>query len=322
MPVRARSPRSTWWLAHEASRWSKLTRLLAIPLVVVIYGVAWAHWTAGSGPGGNGAAAATTVNRGATPTASATGSAVTLTWAARTLASGPVVSGYVVKRYDAATLAQASIKSSCTGTVTSTSCTENSVPTGQWVYSVTPVFATNWRGAESVKSNPVTIAAGGYADAVGATAGLLSHWRFDESAANLVSSDSFTGASGTALPSRTGEIGASWAFQAGANTEQLEANRAFRGGTGYSLNHTTATPPSADYSVEADLVVRSNLAGDAAGVVGRWTPAPTPSTWRGGSRQTRVGTWSSTPMASAPMSSTSQVSRRSPSARPTGSGWT
>ncbi|MGZ4588521.1 MAG: LamG-like jellyroll fold domain-containing protein, partial [Mycobacteriaceae bacterium] len=134
-----------------------LRLLVAIPLVFALaVGDAWAYWSAGSVPGGGGASAATTVNRGATPTASGTGSVVTLSWAASTLSNGNPVAGYIVKRYDLATLTLQTILSACTGTVTATGCTENSVPTGQWVYSVTPVFATNWRGVESLKSTTVT----------------------------------------------------------------------------------------------------------------------------------------------------------------------
>ncbi|MHB8273468.1 MAG: LamG-like jellyroll fold domain-containing protein [Dermatophilaceae bacterium] len=472
------------------ARWSVLKGMVAMPLVFVLAsGVAEAYWSAGSGTGGNGASAAATVNQGATPTASAAGQAVTVSWAARTLSNGNAVAGYIVKRYDVGTLTLQIILSACTGTVTATTCTESSVPTGHWVYSVTPVFATNWRGAESLKSNAVTIdatppvnsislsgvsgnavksgntiyyrgvasgsftlanavsdsgsgpasstaetltgtatgwthtqstvstPAGGpyvstafswtagttssptevvtgrdvagntaattlsfvndstaptagtitytdgyqpgrsvavtftagtdsgsglatgqlqrsfapltggscgsynsfanlgpanptsaytdsqvtngicyqyryvvtdkvgnqniatstnvarvdYAGAVNTTAGLLSQWRLGESAATLTSSDSFTGTARSLLTSRIGEIGATWAYQGGsADTEQISSeNRARRDGTGYSINYTTVTPLSPDYSVEADLFVKSNLAGDMAGVIGR-----------------------------------------------------
>ena len=144
-------------LSATPARWTTLMCLVALLLVLDLRGgVAWAYWTAGSGPGGGGASAATTVNQGATPTASGTGSVVTVSWAASTLSNGNPVAGYIVKRYDVATLTPQTILSACTGTVTATTCTENGVPTGQWVYSVTPVFATNWRGAESLKSTTVT----------------------------------------------------------------------------------------------------------------------------------------------------------------------
>ena len=77
--------------------------------LTIVAATAWAYWSAGSVAGGNGAAAATSVNQGATPTASAAGSTVTVSWAASTLATGRAVSGYLVKRYDAATLAPQTI---------------------------------------------------------------------------------------------------------------------------------------------------------------------------------------------------------------------
>jgi hypothetical protein len=72
------------------------------------------------------------------------------------LSNGIAVAGYVVKRYDAVNpFSLQTIGSACTGNVTSTTCAENNVPTGKWVYSVTPVFATNWTGPESPMSNVV-----------------------------------------------------------------------------------------------------------------------------------------------------------------------
>ena len=117
----------------------------------------WAYWSGTSTTGGTGAAAATSVNAGATPSASAVGSTVTVTWSASTLATGTAVGGYLVKRYNASTLVVQTILSACTGTVAATSCVESNVPDGSWKYTVTPVFATNWQGAESAKSATVTV---------------------------------------------------------------------------------------------------------------------------------------------------------------------
>lgn len=473
------------------ARW--VTIVAASLVLALAGGAAWAYWLAGATAGSGGAAAATSVTAGATPTASAAGSAVTVSWAASTLGTGQAVTGYQVKRYDANTLALQTILSACTGTVASTSCVESPVPLGSWKYSITPVFATNWLGAESATSatvvvdataptnsitvtgvtggaslsgttvyyrgsaagsftltnavadagsgpassqtaaltgiatgwthtpSTVTAPAGGpyvsnpfvwtaattsgpgevvtgrdvagntattsltfvndssapsagtisfadgyqagrfvdvtftsgvdggsgiatrqlqrataaltagtcgtfgafanlgpnnptsvytdstvangacykyqyvvtdfvgnqhiatslsvakvdYAGAVNTTTGLLSQWRLGDSAISAVSSDSFTGTSGTLLTTHVGEVGATWAYQTGsANTEQVSSeNRARRNGTGYSINYVTATPPSADYSVEADLVVKSNLAGEMAGVIGRMNTA-------------------------------------------------
>ncbi len=73
------------------------------------------------------------------------------------LSNGTAVSGYLIKRYNASTLAPQTIGSGCTGTITALTCTENAVPTGQWRYSVTPVFAANWMGAESAMSTTVVV---------------------------------------------------------------------------------------------------------------------------------------------------------------------
>jgi hypothetical protein len=125
-------------------------------VLTVTTGTAWAYWSAGSVAGGGGAAGASTVHPGATPTASVTGANVTVAWAATTLANGVPVSGYVVKRYDATTSSTQTVLPGCAGTVPATSCVETGVPDGSWRYSVTPVFATNWRGDESAKSATVT----------------------------------------------------------------------------------------------------------------------------------------------------------------------
>jgi len=136
----------------------RVATLAASVAMTLVAGAAWAYWTAASTPTSRGAAAATSVNQGATPNASAAGSTVTVSWAATTLANGDPVSGYLVKRYDANTSALQSIGSACSGTITATTCAESNVPNGQWKYAVTPVFATNWQGPESVKSATVTVA--------------------------------------------------------------------------------------------------------------------------------------------------------------------
>jgi hypothetical protein len=90
---------------------------------------------------------------------SAAGRTITVSWAATTLSNGEPVNGYLVTRYDAATLTPQTVGSGCEGTVTTTTCVENGVPAGQWRYSVTPVLATSWSGPESAKSSPVTLSA-------------------------------------------------------------------------------------------------------------------------------------------------------------------
>ena len=134
-----------------------LATLAAAVALTVVAATAWAYWSAGSEPGGNGAAAATTVNQGATPTANAVGTTVTVNWTATTLASGTAVSGYFVKRYHSSTGVLQTILSACTGTITALSCVESSVPAGSWKYTVTPTIGTNWVGQESSQSGTVTV---------------------------------------------------------------------------------------------------------------------------------------------------------------------
>ena len=128
--------------------------VVLIALFSAITLAAWAAWTA---PGtGAGAAKATMVNAGNTPTVSANSSAVTVSWAQSTLVGGGAVDGYVVKRYNASDVLQ-SIGANCSGTITALTCTENNVPSGTWKYSVTPKKAS-WNGAESAKAS-VTVSA-------------------------------------------------------------------------------------------------------------------------------------------------------------------
>jgi hypothetical protein len=125
---------------------------LALPV-----GVAFAHWSTGSGAGGAGASAATSVDQGATPTTTVSGGAVTVDWESSTLANGEPVTGYLVQRYDEDTLTSQALLTSCAGRNTGTSCTEHTVPSGRWRYSVTPLMGTSWTGAESAMSDPVLV---------------------------------------------------------------------------------------------------------------------------------------------------------------------
>jgi hypothetical protein len=115
---------------------------------------AWAVWSA-SGTG-SAAGAAAVVPTGATPSASVSGTSVLVSWSAASLSSGTSVAGYTVSRYDATTDAQAVVGAGCSGVVTTTSCTETSVPAGNWVYTDTPV-EVNWTGAASGQSSAVVV---------------------------------------------------------------------------------------------------------------------------------------------------------------------
>ena len=109
-------------------------------------------------PGGNGVAAATSVNEGSSRAAVA--------GALRDPELGCDHAGerrpggrLLLKRYDVATQTSQTILSGCIGTLAATTCVETRVPAGDWVYAVTPVFGTNWRGPESMRSTSVQVAA-------------------------------------------------------------------------------------------------------------------------------------------------------------------
>ncbi|MGA9746322.1 MAG: hypothetical protein WBQ50_02585, partial [Nocardioides sp.] len=108
-------------------------------------------------PGGSGAAVAAAVEQGSTPVVTAKGSSLRVDWASGSLSDGSPVDGYVVQRYDADTLSSQPPLSACAGTLAALTCTEDDVPEGHWVYSVTPTVATNWRGPESRMSNSVRV---------------------------------------------------------------------------------------------------------------------------------------------------------------------
>lgn len=90
-------------------------------------------------------------------------------------------------------------------------------------------------------------------------------------------SDTFTDTTGTNLTSHTGETGATWTVHTGISggTGQcvIEANRS-RGETAGVKNvvYASGTPGSADYTIQADMIVKSNGANTfEAGLLGRMT---------------------------------------------------
>ncbi len=127
---------------------------LALPLALAPASAALASWST-QGPGAA-AGAATVMPTGAAPAVRVAGSSVTVSWPASTLPGGAAVGGYVIDRFNAVTLAQATVGSACNGVVAATTCTEQSVPAGSWVYTVTPV-QLNWTGGASPDSAPVTV---------------------------------------------------------------------------------------------------------------------------------------------------------------------
>jgi hypothetical protein len=124
----------------------RLTIVLAVTAVsFVVVGIAGATWQVTST--GNGYSKALSMPSGNTPTVSVSGVNVTVSWTGNTI-GGAAVDGYTIKRYNTSNVLQ-SIGSACTGLVTSTSCTESSVPAGRWKYTATPNKGTNWVGTES-----------------------------------------------------------------------------------------------------------------------------------------------------------------------------
>jgi hypothetical protein len=130
--------------------------LAALTLSSSLAATALAAWsTSGSGAASG---AATTMPAGHAPTATASGTSVTVSWPTATFANGAGVAGYVIHRYDAVNGAAATVGAGCSGTVTTTSCVEQSVPAGNWIYTDVPVQG-GWTGAESSPSNSVTVPA-------------------------------------------------------------------------------------------------------------------------------------------------------------------
>ena len=120
--------------------------------------VAWAAWSSqGNGPG---AAKSLSMPGGNTPTASVSGTTVTVGWSASVFANGVAVQGYRVRRYAEGSTTAITPGADCGGTITALTCAENAVPGGSWQYTVTP-YQGNWVGAESGKSPPVTVSTGG-----------------------------------------------------------------------------------------------------------------------------------------------------------------
>lgn len=123
-------------------------------LALVLCGTAQAAWSADAA--GTAVAGAKTMLGGNVPSGSVSGNAVTLTWTATNFAEGGAVPGYVIRRFHSVTQVEATVGANCAGTVSATSCTENGVPIGTWVYTVTPA-AGAWRGGQSGQSAVVTV---------------------------------------------------------------------------------------------------------------------------------------------------------------------
>jgi hypothetical protein len=127
---------------------------LAAPLALAPVSTAMAAWSAtGSG---SGAGAATAMPTGVTPSGSAAGDDVTVTWSAADMADGTAVAGYTVSRTNVSTETTVAAGGTCSGVVTQTTCTDSPVPAGDWVYQDTPV-ERNWTGGQSPASATIVV---------------------------------------------------------------------------------------------------------------------------------------------------------------------
>ena len=145
-------------------------RALLTGVMVVAAGVcaagAFAYWTSGSSTGSNGRSDIGSLGTVATPSASLSGRTATVSWAQTVVAGSPLGSlgsgGYTVLRYaQSAPATPITPAASCAGTISGApdplSCSESSLPTGRWLYSVTPTYHL-WTGAVSSQSTAVTVA--------------------------------------------------------------------------------------------------------------------------------------------------------------------
>lgn len=123
--------------------------IIALALTSIVGG-AWAFWSTISTAGGNGAAKATSLTSVSGLTVTPYDGTMVVQWDPATLSDGttPVLK-YVVKRYPETGNTPVTVTSNCTGTIANYGCIENNVPVGNWRYSVTPYYATNWVGPES-----------------------------------------------------------------------------------------------------------------------------------------------------------------------------
>src|SRR6266536_5000214 len=129
----------------------------ALGAALMTVGVALAIWI-GSGVGAA-AAQAGALPQGNSPSASASGTDITVSWTQNTVngsfLGNQTGGGYVVKRYAQSSSTAITPGAACSGTISGStatlSCTEHSVPGGTWQYTVTPALG-NWLGTESAKS--------------------------------------------------------------------------------------------------------------------------------------------------------------------------
>jgi len=126
-------------------------------------GAASAYWSLSDTSPTGGAAAAdaivTAPGAPSVPTGPATSRDIDVAFGPATFRSGSgAVTEYRVQRYaEGATSPSASFLCNAAGSATTVACTDTDVPDGRWQYTETPLYATNWQGAESERSAGVLV---------------------------------------------------------------------------------------------------------------------------------------------------------------------
>jgi hypothetical protein len=152
-------------------------------------------------------------------------------------------------------------------------------------------------GPQSGFTRTATTAGNTYASTITGTSGLIDYWRLGESGPiNNTVYDSFTGTSATTLASHTGETGASWTlYTASGTAAQISSVNTLRrsGTTGNATAayYSSGSQSSADYDVQADVVVKSLLTSDTVGVIGRATASSGTSTYYLAEYSIAAGGW-------------------------------
>lgn len=98
----------------------------------------------------------------------------------------------------------------------------------------------------------------------------VSYWRLGEAAAFTY--DDFTGSSGALLENRDGAVGASWtkiAAMSQGSAVISNQGRVRMPSAATGTYYASGAPSSADYTVQADMVVKSQLATEQAYILGR-----------------------------------------------------
>jgi hypothetical protein len=193
--------------------WPRRFVLLVGVVAVALIGVgAWSFWSAGANSTASANASARSMSGGHVPVPAATsldaGHNLGLSWAQNTFPGASPLGGasggsYMISRYGeggSTPFAPPNCASLISGSADPLGCTEDSLPTGHWQYTVTPAFY-NWRGSESGKSAVVVVSPNAPTSATLANGVGVGNAFVNTSNASSVSID--VGVSATSLPSDT-----------------------------------------------------------------------------------------------------------------------